>query len=279
MTPNTPADVSIASTVPLSREEFGERLGDSDWLSRYRSFDPGQIDGFWRDDYLPMVVEPFQELSEEAARLGVNVTKCATLSTLGELTERSRIVVLFTHWKGSAIVFDDLISPDPLRELMERAATDNGDLAKYILTRLRTRRGIKSQSPWRRMGSWLSTALGGEREESPSATVLEVLNDALLAPLPIETVGADGLQILESEVSREARRRDEMDELFAGLLRPGNRLELFDGMQPKRRVEETIAPAFDGVLDLGKLHLHRACGLSGASEKEPYSDGPVSDAY
>ena len=56
--------------------------------------------------------------------------------------------------------------------------------------------------------------------------------------------------VLEGAITRAASRRDEIDELFQGLLRPGNRLELWDGLHDKWEVESAIAPEFDGVLDL-----------------------------
>jgi hypothetical protein len=78
-----------------------------------------------------------------------------------------------------------------------------------------------------------------------------VLTDALSHPPGEDARGRDGVDIvLESEVTRKARRRDELDELFHGLLRPGNRLELFDGLHAKEVVDDALDQRFDGMLDL-----------------------------
>ena len=74
------------------------------------------------------------------------------------------------------------------------------------------------------------------------------MNDALSISLPDTPIDA-GI-VLEHEITRSARRRDEIDAMFVGLLRPGNLLELFDGLHGKEVVESAIAPGVTGILDL-----------------------------
>jgi hypothetical protein len=73
----------------------------------------------------------------------------------------------------------------------------------------------------------------------------------LTADIPEEHVTSDGVQrILELAITRMSRRRDVIDYVFQGLLQPGNRLELSDGLHTKEETEVAIVGSFVGVLDL-----------------------------
>ena len=78
-----------------------------------------------------------------------------------------------------------------------------------------------------------------------------MLSEALLVDIAEEQGTAEGVQkVLELDITRMSRRRDTMDSIFQGLLNPGNRLELPDGLHTKEETELSIASSFEGVLDL-----------------------------
>ena len=80
-------------------------------------------------------------------------------------------------------------------------------------------------------------------------SLVQILSEAVTSSLN-ETDPSNRLSVLESDDTRFARQRDHLDSMFKGLLRPGNRLELFDGLHSKESVEEALSTHFEGVLDL-----------------------------
>jgi hypothetical protein len=232
MNPGVLADTGILVAVPLNRDEFEERVHSSDWLGKFRPPDAGPeavraaIDNRWRDTYSPLVAEPVLETVWFAQSAGADVQTRATLADLARLTATKRVVILFGHWKGPEIVFDDLLPGWTVNRFVELAAMSQTPIAQWITSRLGNRAGTKSGS----------------------GAVLDALNDAL-------NFGMDGVRdgiqsVLEHEVTRHARRREELQTLFSPVLRPGNRLELFDGLHSREVVEAAIAKDFEGVLDL-----------------------------
>ncbi len=99
------------------------------------------------------------------------------------------------------------------------------------------------------MGRRLLEAIG--LSSSRTMGLRDVLSEAVASIIPDGEAKPDGInQVLENQVTRTARQRSELDELFAGLVLPGNRLELFDGLHSKESIEKAIAPQFNGILDL-----------------------------
>jgi hypothetical protein len=134
-----------------------------------------------------------------------------------------RVVTVFAHWKGADVVADDVPGTvaEFARRLTDAASGNSAELRAQLVA-------------------------AAERRH-----VVDVLNAALHVP----EAPRDGVtEVVEHADSRAARRRAEIDDLFAGLLRPGNRLELFDGMHDAAAVEAAIAPEFAGVLDLPVCH-------------------------
>ncbi len=232
MDPSALADTGILIAVPLTLAEFRKRVQDSDWLGKFRPPGAGAeelqaaTDVRWRDVYSPLVAEPLQEVVEiRTGRMGAEVRAAAQLADLAAVTGAKKTAILFAHWKGPEIVFDDLIPPWNFDALANRAAESRGP-----------------------MGKWVDAALGKRRSKLDSDAVLDVLNEALDAPLG---GSADGVaSILEHAVTRQARRREELQALFPDLLRAGNRLEMFDGLHSKEEVEASVALDFAGILDL-----------------------------
>ena len=200
----------------------------------------------WLDEY-GSCRTPLSDLAHRASALGVEVRSEATLNTLREAAAFHQVVILFAHWKGPEIAQEDfevsLASASGL--FAERAAICSTPSCRWL--RLHLGHGQRSQRGSQH-SRWLPAFL---RTESPPPSIREVLMEAIAREDNDDCVPSDGADvILESEITRASRRRDELDHAFKGLLRPGNRLELFDGLHSSEAVAGALSDQFCGVLDL-----------------------------
>lgn len=241
---------TILLGVPCDFDEFAARVDQSDWLAKYRQDDEDPIEAaaglrrWWDDEVQPMVAQPIAELVASALELGVDVVRRATLADVRAATATSDVVIVFAHWKGYEFVGDDLgLQAAPLA-LLQRAAQSPTPLGRWLEGRLDALAGTGPSS------TRLLDRVRALFRPRPPANLVELLGEALNAPLrePAPERVVDG--ILETPVIRLSRRRADIDRLFDGLVRPGNRLELFDGMHSMEQLAAAIAPTFRGWLDL-----------------------------
>lgn len=211
------AELALAVALPLEEEDFQARTLTSDWLKKYQMIRTG-----WRDYYQPEVFGPVSKMIAFAEDHGATVCRRAGLAEIRDLSASKKVVILFAHWKGPKASNDDIVSGKSVQDFIDRATSDESSLAVWIANRLRV---------------------------GTSLNVAEVLNESLDCVLPINA-SADGVIVLEDEITRQTARREALDVLFEGLLHPGNRLELWDGLHEKREVAGAISPEFNGVLDL-----------------------------
>ena len=244
----TKVGAALLIGVPVTFPDFVARVGESDWLSR---FDESEInDGDrnawlsarWQSEYDPLVAQPLSELVDLARTLDVDVRTGATLQVLREVTGTCDVVILFGHWKGHEIVADDLIRPVAARAFLSRAEADRAPLANWLQEQLRDFADReenlgKPHAAW----NWLARFHSTKRLYS----VREILAEAVE-----NFTGEEIASVLESYIVQCARKRDYVDQLFSGLMRPGNRLELFDGLHPKQDCEAALREEFTGTLDL-----------------------------
>jgi hypothetical protein len=234
------AAISLLIGIPTSRDEFRGRLATSDYLRRYSDTDED-----WYRSYGPHVAAPLTDLMARAEALGVRVRRAATLDDLSATAIDTTTVILISHWKGAEWSNDDLMQPiDPAR-FMERVANHDDELARWIARRLNAPRS--SAGPRR---NWASRALAW-LAALPREDVRALLRQALDVHLhePSRQIRCLG-KMQEHPLTRRTRRRDALDRLFVGLVEPGNRLELFDGMHTMRQIDAALHPGFSGILDL-----------------------------
>jgi len=249
----TNGDVTLLFGIPVNYDEFISRIKTSDWLSKFydRNEDPTNstevIRERWEREYAPLVGDALQELIKTAISLGVDVHLSATLDDLSQATSMKQIVILFAHWKGPEILNDDFIYPPDKNKFKAKAETAHSHVAYWLCSRL-AEVDLPRCAPQHL--SWASITKSVHRIWQSNQSVRDVLNEALHVTLPehSQEIGAD--EVVEHEVTRSARRRGEIDTIFSDLLRPGNRLELFDGLHSKEQIEIALAPAFCGILDL-----------------------------
>lgn len=206
--------------VALEQQEFMTRASSSDFLAKYDAPEESQLALWWERKYRPLIAGPVAELLRFAAANGVQVYERATLDTFREATRVFDIVILFAHWKGPEIIVDDFARDATLDAFARRTEGNTSEL-----------------------GRWLSARWSSGRPQN-------ILDDALVnGPDPLAP--SHGIHVVvEIPATRLARRRTALDEMFAGLMRPGNRLELWDGMYSKEAVEAAMDGGFEGTLDL-----------------------------
>lgn len=214
----------LVLALPMDYEHFASHVRTSDWLAKFNveGTDSERADAVqkaWEREYHPFVVAPLEQLALKAGALHVRVWPNASLADFAQASRNASLVVLFSHWKGWEVLYEDAPGLD----------------AHEAAMRLGGARGA--------LATWLQQRLPSSRN------VVGTLNDALDVDLADCSDGvADA--VLESALTRRTRRRDQIDRLFAGRLRPGNCVEFMDGMHRRDTFEDAIAPGFDGVLDL-----------------------------
>jgi hypothetical protein len=243
------SNVALLIAVPLTEDDFRSSVGKSDWLAKYNdqnldaSARSDVLQRHWSDEYLPFVAAPLQELTNLAKNLDVEVRTRAQLLDLKECSVKKAVLILFAHWKGPEVLAEDFVEPIDASELLKRARKSDAILARWIAETLCSETGLVQQkSPIAK----ILRMIKGRGKRS----VRHVLTDALSAPLSEEIPDHGVQKLLERPITRMTRRREMINELFYGLIRPGNRLELFDGLHSKEDVECSIDESFDGILDL-----------------------------
>lgn len=244
------SEIALLFGIPVTKSDFLSRGSDSDFLAKYASED-GDSEGresrrkaVWESEYRRWVAEPLSLAARCGADIGATVDIQATLASLDRCSASHRVVIIFSHWKGPDILNDDLL-PGSTERIVERAADWDSALGRWLRQRLREEGIIDTPGPRRARWSLWGFA------KRPRQTLRDILQAALDADVDDHDTDRGNVdQIIEHRQTRRTRRRDALDERFAGFLRPGNRLELFDGLHAKDAVEAVIAPAFDGVLDL-----------------------------
>jgi hypothetical protein len=230
--------IQLLCGVPTSKAAFAARVGTSDFLRKYRTASDaehvmGEIDRAWQNDYSPLIADPLALLIRSAQELRIEVDTDANLTALKAATSNKRVVIILSHWKGPEIVADDLLSQVGKAAFAARPKNLRNAFGRWLAAELGRSPSVKSLWPF---------------ANARVLTLTEILNQALSVRLEETNVLVD--RVLEQPQTLSARRREILDMTFDGLLTPGNRLELFDGLHSKEQIETAIAPNFDGILDL-----------------------------
>ena len=252
-TDRTLRGVAILIGVPLEFGDFISRVEASDWLAKYNPADLepdvrlAALHDNWEQEYKPDVADPINELQQSAASIGAEIKPRATLSDLCEYSRTHDVVIIFAHWKGAEVEAEDVLQRTEISQFVDRLAHERPEIARWLLPRFDV---LAKRSRGDLRVGFLKRLLDTSKASKQFASVQELLSAAVSLPrLPDET-DSDTTFILETEVTRQAHRRETLDKLLQGLLRPGNRLELYDGLHSKEAVQEAIPSSFAGTLDL-----------------------------
>ncbi len=237
------SECTLLLAVPTTLEDFARRVVACDWLAKFAPSEDDEaarrhsIEAAWQKSYGPFVAEPLQHLQAVAADCGVRVLRGATLADVAAATRESRTIIVFAHWRGPEIVRDDIVATEPLESWLARASASSEPLADTIAQALR--RDIDEPPAWH---FW---------NRPRPRSLVEILSDVVDAPLreaEVTSAHVDGVR--ECVLTTHSRRRDQIDRVFTGLLRPGNRIELYDGLHDCPAFEAAIDRSFTGCLDL-----------------------------
>jgi hypothetical protein len=230
--------ISVLIGVPVTHADFVARVETSDFLSKFRPApdDPDRDETLrqhWEMHYGPFIGRPLGELSSVAQAVGARCFERAILHDVEVASAASQVVVVLSHWKGSEVLFQDLLAGCSWDTVMERAQGRHSPLARWITDKMKPRRGI---------GAWWPA------RKRPS--LVELLNEAV--KLGWEGEDADDAVDARSAmpITLAERRRSELDDMLQGLIVPGNQIEWFDGLYSKYAFEAMLDPQFNGFLDL-----------------------------
>jgi hypothetical protein len=204
--------------LPVSEAQFGQCLATSDFLRGNTHLADWQT-------YYAAVASRVLELDSCAEQCGFAVFSAARLADVTRATQKYATVVVLSHWKGPDFQEDDLLENDVSLYLdrLKNGGAPAVELARRELSAL--------ASPCRN-------------------DLLSVLSRALNCESAIEAEMSRDGDVANCDFTRSCFVRDELDDLFEGVMRPGNRIELADGMHSKEVFAKAVAPCFAGMLDL-----------------------------
>jgi hypothetical protein len=210
------SNLAMLVCLPADHQTFLDRVSKSDYLKKYSL----NAEAFWEDEYRSQVAEPVQRLVERARTFGAHIEPRATLQSLHDATTKKKIVVLLTHWKGSAVSADDIVCENKAT-FLARLDSAPGSAPRYLarlLSESATERGIQE---------FVESAIPELEDSNP-----------------------DGFIVSSDPITVRSERRDLVDKWFEGLLRPGNLLEFWDGLYARDDVARQVDCGFKGILDV-----------------------------
>ncbi len=211
-------ECAVLFGIPVTRGEFeaaASHVPRSDYMhGLLRGNSP---DSVWDADY-GRVAGAAQQLIRTAHELGVSVYQRATLRDFSHATTHFPVVILFSHWRGAMFRGSDLA----------------GDI-QAIIDRLRQDSVLQPVRP----------------KSANTNSVVDALNAAvqnlsLIRGLPREVADS----VVSTPSVAQTLSRDLIDEAMSGLIEPGNRVEMFDGLHSLREMESALWKGFAGELDL-----------------------------
>jgi len=209
---------AILFGIPVNREEFDcvARLSSrSDYMTgMLGGNDPASV---WASDY-QQVAGAAQQMIKTASELGTGIYQRAMIRDLADATARFQTIVLFAHWRGAMLRPRDLF----------------GEIAA-VINRMERHPVLQRVKPACRDLKGLVDALNEAIEEV-----------TLLDSLP----GSLGQAGRRSRTVGQTLCRDLIDEGLSGLVAPGNRVELFDGLHAPAEMETALYSGFSGEIDL-----------------------------
>lgn len=230
-TPTQPTDCGLAIALPLTAEEISQDIKATN--HEYAKGLVNKNSGKTHEEIIKPIAEVALELVAIAESLGVDVRQSATLADLKELFQSCSVVTIVAHWCGHNLRPDDLLVPP--QELASKILCDTDDIAVALRERLNT--------------SELAKIASNDASERSTEQLVNLLNKAI-ASCPLKSPNVPpNIKIIIDDVSLAAANRDLLDLWAGGTLRPGNRLELRDGLHPSNTIELQIPNEFTGIID------------------------------
>jgi hypothetical protein len=230
------SNCAVLFGTPIDRDEFMDKAGESPPSDYLRIVLRGQKPSAVWKEYYQSVAEAAFRLASTASNFGAKVYRRATIRDFAEASVAHECLILLAHWRGATYLPDDLLAaPQEIVDFVEGGSHPVLALLQGTEARVLA----------------LTDALNRA-----------VSNGSIQALLP-PSVAA---MARPSKTLGKTLSRDMLDDVFEGLLAPGNRVELFDGLHSPADMEAALCQNFNGVLDLATcnsealaiyLDLHR----------------------
>ena len=211
---------ALLFAVPTCESELEQMLAGQ-VLPDYRNmFDDN--DDRARDEAAPILAEA-ERLIELAASGGAAVFRQATLDDFSKASADHSVLIYFGHSRGFEVSEQDLPMFEAWRD---RAQCYAGHPVLAALNECRS------------------------AHDAANAMTTLLTNRTLLPMLPPKVTEAIGT----NDAMAWMIGRELIDDAFAGVIRPGNMVEMFDGLHSPGRFVDKIAASFRGELDLTMCH-------------------------
>lgn len=232
-TPTPPGGCALAIALPLTAQAFAADLEAGPAMDYSRGL-LGVLtpEATWRDTGAPLA-ELVLATAAEAAAAGITVVREAGLAELGHLFAAFPVVIVVAHWRGHRLVAGDLRLP---AAAIARRIMAGGDEAA---------RGLGQHLD----GDTLAEIAEG-RAARPEVRLAALLDGLVAGPSPAATTGEPAADAFW----RAACRRTALDGWWPEAFRPGNRLELRDGLQSAEAVAAAVPEGWTGIADFAVCH-------------------------
>lgn len=219
-----PKDCSVLMTLPVTREDFFSDLqnGRKDFL-RSQNFDSAYSNQEKWDGFKKRAADDVLKMIDCLREQGVNVILRATLKDLVAVQRKSKVIVLFAHWRSGLALREEDIRWEKI-----------GDVSM-----------LPALSPVRRL-----------LEASSTAALRKKITRRLNEILPTEALcshpwfGQGPNQRPATEEHRVYLNRKFLDKQFPGVFGPNTSVEFADGLAPIEMVAGSFARTFQGIVDL-----------------------------
>ena len=239
-TPTKPEDCGLAIALPLTKEDvwkdYQENAAFHDYIPRHVK------NGYWYEywqEWIQPIAEVCSELVSVAEDLGVNVKKAATLAELKVLFQSCSVVTIVAHWRGSRLFPSDLLASP------KSFASTILDSPDEISSTLRSRINLSD----------LKQMLSNSDSEEDAEQLVKLLNNVIESPSSLITLKPHSkITVVLDDLDLSATNRNLLDQWASQKIKPGNRLELRDGLHSPAQVAQIIPNLFAGIIDFAMCH-------------------------
>lgn len=219
--------LAIIFGIPVSIEEFESRRKSAagwDYGEQLCAHSDGECD---KSCHLyDKIAGVATELKQQAMSFGATIRSSACLQDLRDALAGHTTVILLAHWRGSNVSESDLLPG--WQDCVSASLSDNSAPLGIVLR-----------------------DVGSGSELFRPEVIVRTLNLAIERGA-FQRFFPHGLgqRVALHKLISETLSRDMVDAALKGYIRPGNLLELFDGLHAAGVLVDAIPPSFDGVLDL-----------------------------
>jgi len=223
--------IALLFGIPVTRDEFLARSEDLLWDYGRKLFSRDTAVSAFENIYKP-VCSIAADLIDAAVLAGVSVYRKAQLQDVESASRSHKILVIVAHWRGSVVDEPDL-SGGWLAHL--KAGKEDGVIACLLNEMGLSSDDLRSIEP---DGDLRELLIGSMNRVIESGTLRRFF-----------PTGLDGV-VSTHRLIADALSRDLLDVAFADALRPGNQLELADGLHSVTAMDAAISRDFSGAIDL-----------------------------